>query len=105
MRFGVNRQFLAGVDQRPCHSATNCRTGDGSHRCCNKPTCCNYWPDPGDDPSNPGMATMIHEPGMLTRREMLERYEAKTGRKMSVSSEVVRPSRQTRVSPSRKGSC
>jgi aminoglycoside phosphotransferase (APT) family kinase protein len=42
-----------------------------------------YWPDPSDDPSNPGMATMIHEPGMLTRREMLDRYEAKTGRKMT----------------------
>ena len=42
-----------------------------------------YWPDPGDDRSNPGMATMLPEPGFLTRREMLDRYEAKTGRKMT----------------------
>jgi aminoglycoside phosphotransferase (APT) family kinase protein len=42
-----------------------------------------YWPDPGDDPSNRGMATMLPEPGFLTRREMLDRYEAKTARKMT----------------------
>jgi aminoglycoside phosphotransferase (APT) family kinase protein len=42
-----------------------------------------YWPDPADDPSNPGMATMVLEPGFLTRSEMLDRYEAKTGRKMT----------------------
>jgi aminoglycoside phosphotransferase (APT) family kinase protein len=41
-----------------------------------------YWPDPGDDRANPGMATMLPERGLLTRREMLDRYEAKTGRKM-----------------------
>jgi len=42
-----------------------------------------YWPDPSDDPSNPGMATMVPEPGYLTRREMLDRYDEKTGRKMT----------------------
>ncbi len=42
-----------------------------------------YWPDPSDDPNTPGMSTMVPEPGMLTRREMLDRYEAKTGRKMT----------------------
>jgi aminoglycoside phosphotransferase (APT) family kinase protein len=41
-----------------------------------------YWPDPDDDRANPGMATMLPERGLLTRREMLDRYEAKTGRKM-----------------------
>jgi aminoglycoside phosphotransferase (APT) family kinase protein len=43
-----------------------------------------YWSDPGDDPSRKGMATsMSIEPGYLTRREMLDRYEAKTGLKMT----------------------
>jgi aminoglycoside phosphotransferase (APT) family kinase protein len=43
-----------------------------------------YWPDPTDDPSNRGMVTaMVPEHGYLTRREMLDRYEAKTGRKMT----------------------
>jgi len=42
-----------------------------------------YWPDPSDPPTNRGsMSTMQAEPGYLTRREMLDRYEAKTGRKM-----------------------
>jgi aminoglycoside phosphotransferase (APT) family kinase protein len=42
-----------------------------------------YWPDPSEDPANRGMVTsMVAEPGYLTRREMLDRYEAKTGRKM-----------------------
>ncbi|HLX36814.1 MAG TPA: phosphotransferase family protein [Candidatus Binataceae bacterium] len=43
-----------------------------------------YWPDPSDGPVRVGsMATMAPEPGLLTRREMLDRYEAKTGRKMA----------------------
>jgi aminoglycoside phosphotransferase (APT) family kinase protein len=43
-----------------------------------------YWPDPNDPPSNRGsMSTMAPEPGYMTRREMLDRYEAKTGRKMN----------------------
>jgi aminoglycoside phosphotransferase (APT) family kinase protein len=44
-----------------------------------------YWPDPGDDPANRtgAMSTMVHQPGFLTRAEMLERYESKTGRKMT----------------------
>jgi aminoglycoside phosphotransferase (APT) family kinase protein len=44
-----------------------------------------YWPDPNDDPNNRSgaMSTMVHEPGLFTRSEMLERYEAKTGRKMA----------------------
>jgi aminoglycoside phosphotransferase (APT) family kinase protein len=43
-----------------------------------------YWPDPSDGPVRVGsMATMAPEPGYLTRREMLDRYEAKTGRKMT----------------------
>ena len=43
-----------------------------------------YWPDASDDPSNRGMVTsLVPEPGYLTRREMLDRYEAKTGRKMT----------------------
>ena len=43
-----------------------------------------YWPDPGDDSANRtgAMSTMVHQPGFLTRGEMLERYESKTGRKM-----------------------
>jgi aminoglycoside phosphotransferase (APT) family kinase protein len=42
-----------------------------------------YWPDPSEDSANRGMVTsMVAEPGYLTRREMLDRYEAKTGRKM-----------------------
>ena len=43
-----------------------------------------YWPDPSDGPVRIGsMATMQAEPGLQTRREMLDRYEAKTGRKMT----------------------
>lgn len=43
-----------------------------------------YWSDPSDDPSRKGMGTSMKvEPGYLTRREMLDRYEAKTGRKMT----------------------
>ena len=44
-----------------------------------------YWPDPSDDPANRtgAMSTMVHQPGFLTRGEMLERYESKTGRKMA----------------------
>jgi len=43
-----------------------------------------YWPDPSDGPVRIGsMATMAPEPGYLTRREMLDRYEARTGRKMT----------------------
>jgi len=43
-----------------------------------------YWPDPGDDQSNRSMvSSIVPEPGYLTRREMLDRYEAKTGRKMT----------------------
>ncbi|HVN28910.1 MAG TPA: phosphotransferase family protein [Candidatus Binataceae bacterium] len=43
-----------------------------------------YWPDPSDDPANRAgaMSTMQHQEGYLTRREMLDRYESKTGRKM-----------------------
>jgi aminoglycoside phosphotransferase (APT) family kinase protein len=43
-----------------------------------------YWPDASDGPVRVGsMATMAPEPGYLSRREMLDRYEAKTGRKMT----------------------
>jgi aminoglycoside phosphotransferase (APT) family kinase protein len=43
-----------------------------------------YWSDPSDDPSRKGMGTSMKvEPGYLTRREMLDRYEAKTGLKMT----------------------
>lgn len=44
---------------------------------------CSYWPDPADPPTSGSMSTMAPEAGYLTRREMLERYEAKTGRKMT----------------------
>jgi len=44
---------------------------------------CSYWPDPGDPPTSGSMSTMAPEAGYLTRREMLERYEAKTGRRMT----------------------
>ena len=43
-----------------------------------------YWPDPADDPVEPGhVDACCPSPGFLTRREMLDRYEAKTGRKMT----------------------
>lgn len=43
-----------------------------------------YWPDPGDDPSRRGVVSRLApEEGFLTRREMLERYESKTGRRMT----------------------
>ncbi len=43
-----------------------------------------YWPDPGDDPSRRGVVTnLAPEPGYFTRKEMLDRYEAKTGRRMT----------------------
>ena len=43
-----------------------------------------YWPDPSDDPARRGVVSnLVAEPGYLTRRQMLERYESKTGRTMS----------------------
>ena len=44
---------------------------------------CSYWPDPNDPPTSGSMSTMAPESGYLTRREMLDCYEAKTGRKMT----------------------
>ncbi|HEY6393806.1 MAG TPA: phosphotransferase family protein, partial [Candidatus Binataceae bacterium] len=40
-----------------------------------------YWPDPSDGARN-SVSNMGVEEGYLTRREMIERYEAKTGRVM-----------------------
>ncbi|HYB90983.1 MAG TPA: phosphotransferase family protein [Candidatus Binataceae bacterium] len=43
-----------------------------------------YWTGPGDSPGGVGgMATVEAEAGFLSRREMLDRYEAKTGRRMT----------------------
>jgi aminoglycoside phosphotransferase (APT) family kinase protein len=42
-----------------------------------------YWPDPEDASSGQAtMASMPPEPGWLTRREMIARYEGRTGRAM-----------------------
>jgi aminoglycoside phosphotransferase (APT) family kinase protein len=42
-----------------------------------------YWPDPDDAAQQRGAVTsMAAEPGFLTRREMIARYEAQTGRAM-----------------------
>jgi aminoglycoside phosphotransferase (APT) family kinase protein len=42
-----------------------------------------YWPDPDDKLATQGaISGMPAEPGWLTRREMIARYEAKTGREM-----------------------
>ncbi len=44
-----------------------------------------YWADPGDDRARPAMASrgMKAEPGYLTRMQMLDRYESRSGRKMT----------------------
>jgi aminoglycoside phosphotransferase (APT) family kinase protein len=42
-----------------------------------------YWPDPDDATSQRGLVTgLAAEPGWLTRREMIARYEAASGRAM-----------------------
>jgi len=42
-----------------------------------------YWPDSGDSAQQRGAITSMGiEPGYLTRREMIERYESRTGRAM-----------------------
>ncbi len=42
-----------------------------------------YWPDPSDPTSRAGVvASMPADPGWLTQREMIQRYESKTGRAM-----------------------
>ncbi len=41
-----------------------------------------YWPDPSDQVSGGPISAMTAEEGWLTRREMIERYEKRTGRAM-----------------------
>jgi aminoglycoside phosphotransferase (APT) family kinase protein len=42
-----------------------------------------YWPDPEDGARRNVASSMAAEPGWLTRREMIARYEAKTARAMT----------------------
>ncbi len=41
-----------------------------------------YWPDPSDQSSGGPISSMTADEGWLTRREMIERYEKRTGRAM-----------------------
>ena len=42
-----------------------------------------YWVEAGDSADRRGITSPVTtEPGFLTRREMVDRYESKTGRKM-----------------------
>ncbi len=43
-----------------------------------------YWPDPSDEPGRRGVMTALApQSGFFTRQQMLDRYEAKTGRRMT----------------------